>query len=241
MGYGIQLYSLDDDFKKNAKKSLAALAKMGYEYVEFASLYDNDPEKLRLWLDRYSLGVLGAHVPMERLRDCYDDVIREQKIFGNKNVVIPSAEVYDAQKLDYAIDFINEFQPRLAADGFLLHYHNHANEFKINHDGDIPFDELKRRTEVLFEIDTYWVYDAGYSPVDIMRENRDRIALIHIKDGFGEKSGAVLGEGNCPVGDCLNYAENAGLSIIVENESGGNALHECEKCIQYLYNHGEMQ
>ena len=95
---------------------------------------------------------------------------------------------------------------------------------------------LKNETNVLFEVDTFWVFYAGLDPVKFVKENIDRIELLHIKDGLLDKiEGRPLGEGKAPVADCVNMALELGLPMIVESEETiPNGIMEVKKCYKFL-------
>ena len=50
---GLQLYSVRDEMAKDMEKTLAAVADMGYEYVEFAGYYGRSSEQLSEMLRKY--------------------------------------------------------------------------------------------------------------------------------------------------------------------------------------------
>ena len=125
------------------------------------------------------------------------------------------------EDVDRVVDRINTLLPRLEKEGIRLHYHNHAHEFQPNEDGIIPEEELIARTKVLLEVDTYWVYAAEKDPVAFLREHKDRIQVIHLKDGKGGDSCASLGQGIAPVADVRKAAIELGFDMVVESEGPG--------------------
>jgi sugar phosphate isomerase/epimerase len=138
-------------------------------------------------------------------------------------------------EIDNLVEKINEWQPKLAAMGINLHYHNHWQEFVPNPDGSITMDELEKRTNVLFEIDTYWAYVAGEDPVKVLDKYGDRVKFIHLKDGFKNKEGKSLGQGTAPVKEVLAKAEATGRTIVVESEGlDPTGKEEVKRCIDFL-------
>ena len=137
--------------------------------------------------------------------------------------------------VDAFIDRVNVLQPRLAKEGITLHYHNHDHEFKPNEDGLIPEEEILSRTSINLEVDTYWVFAADKDPVAFLKEHKDRISVIHLKDGIGGHEGKSLGLGKAPVLQVRETAIALGMEMVVESEGlEPTGLEEVKRCIDFL-------
>ena len=64
---GLQLYSVREDAAKDTSGVIAAVAKMGYEAVEFAGYYGHTAGELRGMLDENGLECCGTHTGLETL------------------------------------------------------------------------------------------------------------------------------------------------------------------------------
>lgn len=235
MEYGIQMYSVRDITETNMEGALKALAEMGYRYVEFAGFFGIPAQSIKEMLDKYGLRVSGTHTVWQEVAEHFEETLAYHKAIGNKNIIIPGADLSTKAKLDAFIDMLNEFQPKLAAEGITLGYHNHDHEFKPNEDGQIIYDEIVARTKVALEIDTYWVYAAGKDPVALMEQLKDRLPVIHIKDGLSNRDGRPLGLGTAPVKAVYNKAVEMGVPMVVESETlQPDGLTEAKICIDYL-------
>ena len=124
----------------------------------------------------------------------------------------------------------------LERHGIPLAYHNHNREYFPNENGQIPHKEIEKRTNVDFELDTFWTLCGGLDPISEMERLKDIIKIIHLKDGFVEKNNSVaIGEGNAPIKSIINKAVNLGFKMIVESEGlNPDGLSEVERCIRYL-------
>jgi len=123
----------------------------------------------------------------------------------------------------------------LAAEGITLAYHNHNGEFLPNKDGLIPHTEMEKRTSVNFQIDTYWAYVAGQDPVEVITRLKDRVNVIHLKDGLQNGQGLALGEGTAPVAAVRMKALELGMHMVVESESlTPDGISEVTRCFEYL-------
>ena len=235
MEYGIQMYSVRDITEKNMDGALKALAEMGYKFVEFAGFFGIPADEIKAMLDKYGLKVSGTHTGWQEIAEHYEETLAYHKAIGNTRIIVPGADLTTKAKLDAFIDMMNEFQPKLAAEGITLGYHNHDHEFKPNQDGLIPEEELLARTNLLLEVDTYWVYAAGKDPVTFLQEHKDRIRVIHLKDGKGGDACASLGQGIAPVAQVRQAAIQLGLEMVVESEGlEPTGLEEVRRCMDFL-------
>lgn len=235
MQYGIQMYSVRDITEKNMDGALKALSEMGYKNIEFAGFFGIPANEIKAMLDKYGLAVSGTHTGWQEIAEKFDETVAYHKAIGNKNIIIPGADLTTKAKLDAFIDMVNEFQPKLAAQGISLGYHNHDHEFKANEDGQIIYDEIVQRTNVALEIDTFWAYAAGKDPVALMETLKDRLPVIHIKDGYDNRDGMPLGKGTAPVAAVYAKAVSMSVPMVVESETlTPDGLTEARICIEYL-------
>ncbi len=236
MNYGLQMYSVRDLTEKDLAKALQEVAKMGYAFVEFAGFFGHSAEDVRAMLDANGLKVSGTHTDWDELTpENIDATITYHKIIGNENIIIPGADLSTPEKLDAFVELLNFAKPKLAKAGITLAYHNHHREFLPNEFGVLTHSELEKRTDVDFEIDTYWVYVAGQDPIAVLERLADRVRIIHLKDGFSDGHGKALGEGTAPVSAVREYAIKNGLCMVVESETcDPTGLQEVERCIKHL-------
>ncbi len=236
MEYGLQLYSVRDITGQDLEGALAKVAALGYRFVEFAGFFGHSADKVKAMLDTYGLTVSGTHTGWQELSaDRIDETIAYHKAIGNKNIIIPGADLSTREKLDALIALINEAQPKLAEAGIVLGYHNHSHEFIETAYGAHIHKELEERTQVEFEIDTYWAYVAGLDPIALLERLGERVRVIHLKDGYSDGHGMALGEGTAPVAAVREYAIAHGLTMVVESETcQPTGIEEVGRCMAYL-------
>lgn len=236
MNYGLQLYSVRDITGTDLAGSLEQVAALGYRFVEFAGFFGHSAEDVKNMLDKNGLAVSGTHTGWQELTaDHIDATIAYHKAIGNKNIIIPGADLSTREKLDDLIALINEAQPKLKEAGIALGYHNHSHEFIETGYGALIHSELEARTQVEFEIDTYWAYVAGLDPVALLERLGGRVRVIHLKDGFADGRGMALGEGTAPVAAVREYAIAHGLAMVVESETcQPTGIEEVGRCMRYL-------
>ena len=235
MDYGLQLYSVRDITDKDFFGALEEVRKIGYKYIEPAGFFGHMAEEVKAKCDELGFVVSGSHSGFQDLLDRFDETVAYHKAIGNKNYIIPGVKLSTKADVDFFIEKINELQPRLAAEGITVSYHNHDGEFKPNEDGIIPYDEIVARTKIGLEIDTYWAYAAGKDPVALMEELKDRLTFIHIKDGLADRTGKPLGLGTAPVKAVYAKAAELGVLMVVESETlKPDGLTEARICYEYL-------
>ncbi len=235
MEYGIQLYSIRDLTEKNMDEALRRVSELGYKFVEFAGFFGISAEEIKMMLEKYGLRVSGTHTSWEELAYRFEETVAYHKAIGNKHIIIPGGNFQNQERIDAFVKVINEVQPKLAAEGITLGYHNHHREFLPNKDGSNIEDQLIYRTNIELEIDTYWAFVGKTDPVAVLDRLGDRVKVIHIKDGYADGKGTPLGMGEAPVAAVYAKAVEMGIPMVVESETcKPDGITEAAICIEYL-------
>ncbi|MBE6805311.1 MAG: sugar phosphate isomerase/epimerase [Ruminococcaceae bacterium] len=241
MKYGYQLYSVHTAMRENVKNTLIEIAKMGYTQVEPCGFFDSTPAEFRAWCDELGLEIPAAHFSRDiTSEELFEDTVQIFKTLRCKKLVIPCKVCKTKESLDELIDYINRWQPRLAERGITLVYHNHSQEFMLNEDELFMHTELQKRTNVRFEIDVFWCHYAGVNPVYVLETLKDRVDLIHFRDGLTTRwpqEFRLLGKGTTPLDDVYKWAEKNGYDLIVETvptEVAETELKDAKENMEYL-------
>lgn len=236
MDYGIQLYSIRDYTAENGlEAAVAKMAEQGYKKIEFAGFYDCTAEEVAAMLKKYDVEVASTHSSFDDLVNNYEETVAFHKAIGNKLYIIPGYSLKNQQKLDTFIAQVNEIQPKLAAEGITLAFHNHHKEFLPNADGGQIYDQLLYRTDLKLQIDMYWAFVGMKDPIALMERVKDRLVSMHMKDGHANGEGTPLGMGEAPVAAVYAKAIEMGLPMIVESETQTpDGPTETKICIDYL-------
>ncbi len=238
MDIGIQLYSVRDAMEKSVDDTLAALAEMGYTSVQFAGYYGHTAEEILAMLKKYNLKIAAVHTSINELLNDFEGTMAYHKALGIDEFIIPSAPLSCQEEIDFFVEKVNEFQPKMEKEGIILSFHNHAREFEMNKDGSVAMEQIICRTNIRLEIDTYWAFTGmKQDPCLLLERLKDRIRYVHIKDGTLEKRGYPLGMGEAPLTDILNKCIELGFELVVESETcNPSGLEEAKICIEYLKN-----
>jgi len=260
----IQVYSVRDDAAADLRGTLEQIKKMGYDGVEFAGLYHNDPATIKAMCAEIGLTPISAHVPyLDMVADPHG-VLSQYAELGVKFVAVPYLNTEYRPGTDKFPEVVKnvEMLGKVAKElGIQLLYHNHDFEF-AKLDGKYALDVLYDTVPadlLQTELDVCWVNVGGEVPADYIRKYAGRTPVVHLKDFYGEKSedmyeligiqsAAPKRPGNFefrPVGSGLNdfpailaAAEEAGAQwVVVEQDkpSMGLTPMECaQKSIHYL-------
>lgn len=243
MDYGLQLFSLRDVAEKNFDEALGVAASLGFSSVEPAGFFGNAPEAVAAMLQKYGLGVPTTHTGLRELTENFNGVIKMHRAIGCNTLIFSSSKFKTAAQLEQTMETVLYFREKLKKEGMELMFHNHIPEFLPNEDGQIFFEELWKRTDLRFELDTFWAYNAGLDPVELMERMGDRLCFVHLKDGFkkdllhpeGTGRGMALGEGEAPVAAVRQKAIELGLPMIVESgDCYPTGPLEVARCMNYL-------
>lgn len=228
---GVQLYTLRDIFPDDFVGVLEAVKRIGYDEVEFAGYHEREPKAVRAVLDDIGLTAPAAHVPIDFLRDDLDGVLETAHVVGHAYVVLPwLMEDQRPDSLDgyrRLAEELNGWGERAQAAGVQMAYHNHDFEFET-FGGDMPgYDAMLRETDpdlVDFEMDLYWVTEAGYDPIAYIERYPGRFSLFHVKDRALNGEMRPVGGGDIDFGRIFDHAEQAGLQhAFVEHDHPGDA------------------
>jgi len=241
----LQLYSVREDCASNLPGTLKAVAKMGYEGVEFAGYHSRSADELRSMLDDLGLKVAGTHIGLDSLLgDELERTIEFNHILGNRFLVV--AWVPDERRNSKAAcletaSLMNGIAEKLKPHGMRVGYHNHAVEFQ-SIDGELPWNILIGATvpDVVMQLDTGNAMHGGVSAdglLEILRRYLGRAATVHLKEFSSTNEQALIGEGEVKWKELFSLCETIGRTewYIVEQESYAFPPLECVKrCVMNL-------
>ncbi len=247
--YGLQMYSVRDITKYNMEGALREVSKQGYRYIEFAGFFDHPAEEIRRWLDEYGLVCSGTHTGVDAIKpDQIAGTIDYHHKIGCGNLIVPGAKWGTLQQMNENIALFNEAEKILGAEGIALGYHNHSAEFLPTPYGKVIENEIIENTKIELEIDTFWAFNAGIDVIPFLDGIKDRIRVIHLKDGFRTPKqyrkydtatkgaiGKSVGSGEAPVKAVREWAIKNNVLMVIESEGlDPNGLGEVKRCIDFL-------
>lgn len=239
--YGAQLYTVRAAMEQDFEGTLCRIAQIGYREVEFAGLYDRDPNDVRALLQRYKLQAVAAHADWRQLRDDPQRAVRDTKALGAKYLVLawlPPEERQTLAQWRWWTGHLNKVGAIAAAEGIALLYHAHDFEYQPI-DGFRPIDVLQSQLDpkfVNFEMDIYWTVKGGGDPVALLRQYPGRFPLAHVKDMQKDNAGmADVGDGRIDFAAIFSAAGASDfLHKFVERDEASEPFETLRRSLQHL-------
>ncbi len=219
MKLAVQLYSLRDDYKTSEEflKILEKVKEIGFEGVEFAGFGGCEPETIKEKIDELGLTAVGCHMGVDCFKpDKIEETISIAKTLGMKYVGTGGAPHSTPEEVQELVDIFSYANKAGEKEGIKFYYHNHTEEFELNFDGRLCMDVIS--DGAYLELDTYWSFCGGADNYSYIKDNADKILLLHIKDGIDRKPTA-LGEGNNDLLSVFKAAKEVDAEwLILEND-----------------------
>ncbi len=256
----VQLYSVRGDMEADFKGTLQKVKALGYDGVEFAGLFGNDPAQVNAWCKEIGLVPISAHVPLADMLADIDKVIADYKAVGCEYIVVPYVTEERRPGGELFLQMVEEIRTigqKCKDAGLTLLYHNHDFEFKKLESGEYGLDYLYSNVPadlLQTELDECWVKYSGLNPAEYLLKYTGRSPVVHLKDynlegemegdpyaliglneGQEKKSSAFefrpLGKGMQDVPSIIEAAHKAGSKwLVVEQDEPSMGLAPME-CI----------
>jgi sugar phosphate isomerase/epimerase len=241
---GLELYSVRDELAKDPMGTVRAVAKMGYEVVEFFSPYyswtPDYAKEMRKLLDDLGIKCNSTHNSSNVFQaDGLEKAIELNQILGCRFIVLASAgRMAELDKWKGVAGQLSQAAEKLKPAGMRPGYHNHKFEF-VPIDGKRPIEVLAANTpkEVMLQLDVGTCVEAGSDPVAWINANPGRINSIHVKEwapGEDKAYRVLLGEGVAPWPQIFKAAEKTGgveFYLIEQEGSRFPPLETAERCL----------
>jgi sugar phosphate isomerase/epimerase len=238
---GIQLYTINEAMRADARGALKRLREIGYVEVESAGYGSLTAQQFRGLLDDAGLSCPSAHLQFDpaNLNRAFDDAHALGAKFAVSSVMRSLVLGPDAPKnilstgitLDEAkrtAELANRIGAAAQQAGLQFTYHNHNFEFADVGNAQVGYDVILKETDpklVKFQIDCGWMIFAGHDPIHYFQKYPQRFPMIHVKDflarekGATDMQGAELGHGTVDYKPIFAAAVKAGLQhYFVEQE-----------------------
>ena len=243
---GLELYSVRKELQRDPQATVRAVAKMGYQCVEFYAPYfewsESETKEMRKLLDGLGIHCFSTHNDSPYLNAANIEKTRDRNlILGCKYVVLASAGP-EPTRLDgwkVVADALNSADEQLEKSGLHAGYHNHEPEFAAVNGGR-PMEVLAKNTKasIMLQLDVGTCLKAGSDPVAWIRANPARIRSLHCKDWSSDPAkgySVLFGEGNANWKGIFAAAESVGGAeyYLVEQEgSRFSELETADRCLK---------
>ncbi|HEX3740308.1 MAG TPA: sugar phosphate isomerase/epimerase [Terriglobales bacterium] len=248
---GLELYSVREELNKDPEATIRAVAKMGYQCVEFYAPYfdwsDAQARQMRKLLDELGIRCYSTHnddkfFSAENINHARDLNL----ILGTKYMVWAYSDAkptLDAWKA--VADKLNSAAETLEPSGLSPGYHNHDAEWRPI-DGVRPMEVLARNTKptIMLQLDVGTCIEAGSDPAAWIRANPGRIHSLHLKDWSSDPAKGykvLFGEGAAKWQDIFAAAESVGGVEYYLIEQEGSRFSELETASRCLKTYRSMR
>lgn len=240
---GLELFSVRNELAKDLMGTVTAVAKMGYQGMEFFSPYFawkvEQAKDMRKLLDDLGVKCFSTHNGSNAFTpEGLAHAIELNQILGSRFVVMASAGRVEggldgwkkvAEKLEGAV-------AKLKPVGMLPGFHNHQLEFKLL-DGKRPIEVIAANTskDVVLQLDVGTCVEVGYDPTAWIRQNAGRIRSMHCKEWSKEQGyKSLFNEGSSPWVEIFKAAEKVGgIEHYLVEQEGSNLppFETAQKCL----------
>jgi len=245
---GLEMYSVRGDLAKDLPGTVNAVAKMGYQVVEFFAPYyqwsEDQVKQVRKQMDDLGIRCNSTHNSgMQSFTEPgWQKAIDYNKILGTRFIVMSTAgRVTGLDGWKRVADTLTAASEKFKTAGLRGGYHNHQEEFRVL-EGKRPIEVLAANTpkEFMMQFDVGTCVEVGSDPVAWIKANPGRINSVHCKDWApgtmaDNKSYRVLfGEGVCPWAQIFDSAESVGgveYYLIEQEGSRFPEIETAQRCI----------
>jgi sugar phosphate isomerase/epimerase len=241
---GLELYSVRQDLAKDLKSTVTAVAKMGYEVVEFFSPYfswtSDYAREVKKLMDDLGIRCNSTHNGANAFSgEGIAKAIELNHALGVKYIVMASAGKVEGldgwKKLG---DTITAACEKFRAAGLRAGYHNHQAEFTPV-EGKRPIEVIAATTpkDFMLQLDVGTCVEMHGDPVAWIKANPGRINSLHCKDWSPEEGKGyqvLFGEGVSPWKEIFQAAESTGgveYYLIEQEGSRFPPIETAAKCL----------
>lgn len=240
----LQLYSVRDEAANDLPGTLDAIARMGFQGVEFAGFHGNAPRELGRRLDDLGLRSAGSHVRLAALRqEELERTVESHQEVGSTSLIVPFHAETRPDTLDgwrsVAEDF-NRIAEQVSRYGMRVGYHNYDKEF-VPIEGEIPWLVFAEATdpEVTLQLDTAAATRGGGELMALFHAHPGRFHSVHLEDHAPDGSVVLPGDGVVPFTDVIRFCREQGGTewLIIEQEQHPEpltALAGVEECLRRI-------
>jgi sugar phosphate isomerase/epimerase len=182
---GLELYSVRHDLNKDLMSTVRAVAKMGYQCVEFyAPYYGWTPEyarQVRAELDELGIRCYSTHNDLKSFTpEGIGKAIDLNKILGTRYVVLAHpGEVTGLEGWKHVAETLNTANQTLQKQDLRAGYHNHDSEWRPV-EGQKPIEVLAANFDksIMLQLDVGTCLATGNDPVAWINRNPGRRMVI---------------------------------------------------------------
>ena len=247
---GLELYSVRDALKEDLSGTVAQVAQLGYQCVEFYAPYYEwslgYAQQVRKQLDSLGMRCYSTHNSLQSFQpDGINKAIELNRVLGSRYIVMAHpGEMKTVDDWKRIAETLNSANRTMEAHGIHAGYHNHDLEWKPftepggQKNGErSPIELLAANTDksVMLQLDVGTCLATGNDPVRWVERNPGRIRSMHCKDWSPQTGYRVLfGDGVGPWKKLFAAAESTGgieYYLIEQEGSDYSEMETAKRCL----------
>ncbi len=242
MKFAVQMYSVRDliHSPEDMLEVLGKVKELGFDGVEFAGWAGVPAETMAARLKELGLTCVGAHVGVgDWKEDKFDETVGYLRTIGAAAGGVGGAATRTEAELEEFLSVMGAAYKKAKPLGVDVYFHTHTSEFVPPEGAPDDRTIIERISEVCdTEIDCYWSFVAGIDTCAYLRENRDKVGLVHVKDGI-DGHPTALGEGQNELDKLAECLKDLGYEwIILENDDPvPDGLSDIARSMKWLKAH----
>ncbi|MDD2709355.1 MAG: sugar phosphate isomerase/epimerase [Verrucomicrobiae bacterium] len=240
MKIGIQLWTVRDVLKKDFVGTLERLAKMQmFQGLEFAFFHGGlPPSQLADLMKRFQWETSGLFGPIESFTNPKSKIYSYACALQCRYLIGSFGEKDLDSDLNHCLSTLQKACSVAAAKGITICYHGHPFDYADKPDGHCYMDALLEVREVKLVPDTGWINHAGKDVVGFLKQNAERIPIIHLKDTKANKTITELGNGVIDLPMVIDFAmaHNVEWLDYEQDDFAMPCLEGCQRSCDHLRN-----
>jgi len=251
---GIQLYSLREDMAKEPDKTLEAVAKIGYSFIETygyanGKFFGKTPKEFSNQCSGLGMKMTSSHtgfgVYTNDTTAAWDAVkknMEDTRAAGSKWIVqagYPGARYTELSQVEKLADTFNRVGELAKQFDLKFAYHNHREEFRAIKD-EIPYQrylELTEKNLVSFQMDIGHVANEMADYRTYLKIYPGRFGCLHIRDtDVMTKIAIEMGRGHVDLETVYNLFDAAGVEdyYVEQEEYNYEPIESLKRCYDFL-------
>jgi sugar phosphate isomerase/epimerase len=248
---GLQLYSVRKQMEQDLPAAFSAINSWGIKVVEGGgALYGHSIDDYRNLLIANDLQVVSVDTNYAELQDNPLAAVYKARFFGARYATfywIPhdGAQPFSIETAKQAVDMMNKAGEVLKQHGITLQYHPHGYELLTYQDGTILDYIIQNTHAAQFQMDVFWMKQAGVDPTQLLQRYPGRFLSLHLKDRLNGspnssdgkadvETNVVLGTGDVGIAAVVAEAKKQGIRYFFIEDESSRIMQQVPKSLAFL-------
>jgi len=248
---GLQLYSLRHQMEESLPSAFQQIREWGISSVEGGgNLYGQSVNGFKALLDEYGLDIVSVDSHYEELRDNPLALVYKAQAYGSRFATFywtphDNSKPFTLENAKKAVEVMNTAGKLLRQNGITLQYHPHGYELIPYKDGTLLDYILENVTEAHFQMDVFWIKQAGGDPAAMLKKYPGKFTSLHLKDRKvgtpGSSNGradieasVALGTGDVDIGAVMEEAKIQDIRYAFIEDESSAVLQQIPLSLKFL-------